>query len=290
MRRLDQTPHMRERHLAIVLLDLIGSTAFVQRAGALKAARWLQYHDRLTRSLMYRFQGREIDRSDGFLVSFERCIDAVNFALSYQLEIPRRTHLQTRIGIHYGVVAEVTQHELEVLGGAKPVELEGVAKNIAARTMSLCGPGQVLLTADAFEQVKGRTNHHTPKMTRYALAGLYQFKGVGDPVTVYTVGTTTASLQPPQGSEKVKRLGGPKRVKSRLRHMRALELTKWIMYRLAALSALIIMAHLLKWIARPSARRLWGLDHAPWTWVDPIRELIHTVIQVLTSLLTGDYI
>lgn len=284
------TPNMRERRLTIVLLDLIGSTAFVQKAGPLKAAKWLQYHDRLTRSLMHRFSGREIDRSDGFLMSFERTIDAVNFALHYQAKVPLKTRLQTRIGIHVGIVAEVQQHELDVMVGAKMIELEGIAKNIAARAMSLSRAGQVLLTEAAFREVKGRTNAHTPKHTRYALAGLYRFKGVKAPITVYCVGVTTESLQPPQGSEKVKRLGGPKRVKSRLRHMRALELTKWIMYRLAALSALIIMAHLLKWIARPSARRLWGLDHAPWTWADPIRELIHTVIQVLTSLLTGDYI
>ena len=56
------TPDMRERRLTIVLLDLIGSTQFVQKAGPLKTAKWLQYHDRLTRSLMHRFSGREIDR------------------------------------------------------------------------------------------------------------------------------------------------------------------------------------------------------------------------------------
>ena len=70
-----------ERYLTMVLLDLIGSTAFVQKAGAMKGAQWLQYHDRLARSLVYRFNGREIDRSDGFLLSFERPLDAVNFAL-----------------------------------------------------------------------------------------------------------------------------------------------------------------------------------------------------------------
>jgi len=71
-----------ETKLAIVLLDLIGSTKFVQSVGAMKSAQWLQYHDRLARSLVYRFNGREIDRSDGFLLSFERPIDAVNFALT----------------------------------------------------------------------------------------------------------------------------------------------------------------------------------------------------------------
>jgi class 3 adenylate cyclase len=158
---------IRERRLAIVLLDLIGSTKFVQKVGPMKAARWLQYHDRLTRSLMHRFNGREIDRSDGFLLSFESPINAVNFALLYQRDIPPKTKLNTRIGLHVGIVAEVTQDELDVLVGAKPVELEGVAKSIAARTMSLCQAGQVLLTEEAFKHIKGRVNGYTPKGTRY---------------------------------------------------------------------------------------------------------------------------
>jgi len=71
------TPAMVERRLTIVLLDLIGSTAFVQRVGPMQAARWLQYHDRLTRTLIHRYGGREIDRSDGFLLSFVRPIGPV---------------------------------------------------------------------------------------------------------------------------------------------------------------------------------------------------------------------
>lgn len=79
---------MRERWLTIVLLDLIGSTAFVQKYGAQRAATHFQFHDRLARSLLYKYEGREIDRSDGFLCSFDRPIDAVNFALIYQKTIP----------------------------------------------------------------------------------------------------------------------------------------------------------------------------------------------------------
>ena len=89
---------LKERQLCIVLLDLIGSTAFVQRVGAKKAAVWLQYHDRLARSLLYKFNDREIDRSDGFMLSFDKPIDAVNFALHYQATIPEKVKLNTRIG------------------------------------------------------------------------------------------------------------------------------------------------------------------------------------------------
>ena len=103
---------MRETKLAIVLLDLIGSTQFVQKHGARKAAKHFQIHDRLARNLIYRFNGREIDRSDGFLCSFERTIDAVNFALIYQKTIPPKIGIGCRIGIHWDVVVEVTQDDV----------------------------------------------------------------------------------------------------------------------------------------------------------------------------------
>ena len=241
---------IKERRLAIVLLDLIGSTSFVQKAGAIKAAEWLQYHDRMTRTLMYRFDGREIDRSDGFLVSFERIVDAVNFALTYQQSIPQRTKLNTRIGIHLGVVAEVTQDELDTLGGAKPIELEGVAKNIAARTMSVCMAGQVLLTSEAMAAIKGRTNKFTPKGTRYVCVGLYRFKGVREPVSLYAVGSTLQSLQPPPSSEKVKRLGGPKKVRSRARDRKILEWFWWLIPRILIIELIYISCLMWPWISQ----------------------------------------
>ena len=249
-----------ERKLAIVLLDLIGSTRFVQRVGARRAAEWLQYHDRLTRSLMFKFQGREIDRSDGFLLSFERPIDAVNFALLYQASIPAKTRLDTRIGIHWDVVVEVKQDEIFTSGGAKSVELEGLGKNIAARTMSLCQAGQVLLTEEAFQAVKNRTNHWTPPKTRYVCVGLYRFKGVSEAQVIYAVGQTIESLQPPPSSEKVKRLGGPKKVKSRARDRRLME---WVVYLNWRLSILIIIAFVVdSWecLSNPLFRDWWGLD------------------------------
>jgi len=253
-------PRIKERYLAIVLLDLIGSTAFVQKVGAVKAAEWLQYHDRLTRSLMYRFNGREIDRSDGFLVSFEEPINAVNFALHYQKTIPLRTRLNTRIGVHYGKVAEVTQHELDVMVGAKPVELEGIAKNIAARTMSVCRAGQVLLTEEAFQMIKGKTNSFTPKGTRYVMVGLYQFKGVGAPQVIYAVGSSIESLQPPPSSEKVKRLGGPKKVKSRARDRKLKEWVWWVLPRWALLNLIYIISLMWPWLMYhyPILRALWS--------------------------------
>jgi len=269
-----------ETKLAIVLLDLIGSTKFVQRAGAMKAAKWLQYHDRLTRSLILRFNGREIDRSDGFLLSFERPVDAVNFALHYQQHIPPKTKLQCRIGIHWGIVVEVKQDEIYTLGGAKQVELEGVAKNIAARTMSLCGAGQVLLTQEAMKSVKHRTNRFTPKGTRYALAGEYRFKGVRETQIIYTVGSTIESLQPPKGSDKVKRLGGPKRIKSRMRDKKLREWLWFLLTRTALVFICCLVTMVGPTLLDKHKRLMSGLEM--WFgWIDPIAELIQNIMELI---------
>lgn len=268
---------LKERNLAIVLLDIIGSTRFVQRYGAMVAAKHFQIHDRLTRNLIYKFNGREIDRSDGFLCSFDRTIDAVNFALAYQSSVPKKTGLQTRIGIHWGKVVEVEQDEKYVAINAKKIELEGLAKNIAARTMSLCGPGQVLLTKEAKNNVRNRTNAYTPQATRYACVGLYKFKGVREPQTIFAVGETIQSLQPPKGSDKVKRLGGPKKIRSRARDRKLLEWAEWLIYRLGALSFVYLTITLfIPIIITPGARQLFGLEW--FSWIDPIVEFIKRFI------------
>ena len=278
---------LKEKYLAIVLLDIIGSTAFVQRYGALKAAEWFQYHDRMTRNLCLKFNGREIDRSDGFLMSFENPTDAVNFALTYQSKIPTKTRLNTRIGVHWGKVIEVTQDELWQAVGAKSVELEGISKNIAARTMSLCGAGQVLLTDKAMEAVKGRTNGFTPRGTRYACVGAYRFKGVRQPQTIYAVGQTLESLQPPKGSDKVKRVGGPKYIKLRARDRKIKEWFWWAVYRLSVISTLYLMFVFYHTISHPMARDLFGLNW--FSWIDGVNEFFIDVYNFLKEGYENDW-
>ena len=267
---------LKETYLTIVLLDLIGSTAFVQKVGPIKAARWLQYHDRLARSLCYKFNGREIDRSDGFLLSFDSVIDAVNFALKYQETVPPKIKINCRIGIHWGRVVEVHQHELTIGMGVKQVELEGVAKNIAARTMSLCEGGQVLLTEEAMDKVRGRSNMHTPKNTRFACMGLYQFKGVKVPQVIYAVGATIQSLQPPKGGEKVKRLGGPKKIKKRARDRAIVDWVSWVFWRAGFVSIIMWIWALTPILIDPVKRSMLGLPYSM-----PILDKVVAVIAYL---------
>ena len=146
--------------------------------------------------------------------------------------------------------------------GAKRVELEGISKNIAARTMSLSGAGQVLLTKEAMARarLKGR-NRYTPPDTRYVCVGLYRFKGVREPQEIYAVGVSIESLQPPKGSDKVKRLGGPKKVKSRARDRKLMEWFWWFIWRAAIIELIVISYILFSLSLRPLARTWIGLDY-----------------------------
>ena len=272
---------MKETELAIVLLDIIGSTKIVERIGAKHAAILFQVHDRLARNLYYRFNGREIDRSDGFLLSFESIVDAVNFALHYQHQIPMKTKLSTRIGVHWGKIIEVHQDDLWVGVGAKRVELEGLSKNIAARTMSLCAAGQVLLTEQAYKKCRGRMNSYTPKLTRYVCVGVYRFKGVSSPQRVYAVGTSLKSLQPPKSNDKVKKLAGPKKVKGYLRQMQTQELMDYFIWRLGMLSILVCIVSFYLLVSKPLMRDLLGLQW--WEWVDVVNLHILNLIDSLMN-------
>jgi class 3 adenylate cyclase len=72
----------------LVLSDLVDSTALVERLGDQRAADLIRKHDRLARALMQQHGGREIDKTDGFLLVFERPIQAVAYALDW----PSPTH------------------------------------------------------------------------------------------------------------------------------------------------------------------------------------------------------
>jgi len=274
---------MEERKLAILLLDLIGSTAFVQKYGAKAAALHFQKHDRATRSLLYRFRGREIDRSDGFLCSFENVIDAVNFALVYQKTIPPVTGIGARVGIHWDKIIEVHQDDVWVAKSAKRLELEGLAKNIAARTMSLCVSGQVLLTREAMNVIRFRTNKDTPPNTRYVCVGRYKFKGVRQAQEIYAVGETLESLDPPPDTEKAKRIKGLKKSKIRWVNLTRKERLWFLYYKLLWICGFLWICLIYFLLSSPFLREVSGLQS--FDWIDDVNNFVKAVYTQVLNLL-----
>ncbi|MBU6198135.1 MAG: putative peptide modification system cyclase [Xanthomonadaceae bacterium] len=179
----------------VVVCDLADSAQLTQRLGDAGSAGLAQRLDRLARDLVYRHRGREIDKSDGFLLLFERPVQAVAFALDYQrglreLAQAESLPLSARIGIHVGDVLLWENTPDDIARGAKPVEVEGLAKSVAARLMSLALPGQILLSAIACTLAQRSQSELVAQRAppQWKMHGRYLFKGVAEAMRVYEVG------------------------------------------------------------------------------------------------------
>jgi putative peptide modification system cyclase len=179
----------------LLLCDLVDSTALVERMGDRQAADLLRRHDRIARDLMQVHHGQEIDKTDGFLVLFERPVHAVAFALDYQralkaLSKQERTPLRTRVGIHTGEILSWENAPDDVAHGANRVEIEGLVKPVAARLMSLALPDQILLSSITYALALRAQSELTGfgDTLRWKAHGDYYFKGVPEPMAVVEVG------------------------------------------------------------------------------------------------------
>ena len=96
--------------------------------------------------------GRVVKRTgDGSIIEFRSVVDAVNCAIEVQRAMVERNagvapdkRIEFRIGIHLGDVVEESDGDLM-----------GDGVNIAARIESICNPGAICLSEDAYRQGSG---------------------------------------------------------------------------------------------------------------------------------------
>lgn len=200
------TPLLR----AVLLADLVDSTAFIQSFGDARAALALQRLDLQIRDLLEFTGGRLIDKADGLLAIFERPIQAVDFALRYQQALRQFSSnegavLNARIGIHVGELMTWSNTDHAVAAGAKPLEVEGLAKPVAARLMSLALPGQILISSMAqslAQRAQAELGERADRV-RWLAHGRYRFKGVPAPLLVHEIGELGfAPMRPPPSGQK----------------------------------------------------------------------------------------
>ncbi len=193
----------------ILLCDLVDSTALVERLGDARAAAVFDRHDELVRALVAEHRGLELDKADGFLLMFDRPANAVALALAYhralgglasELGLP----LSARVGIHLGEVVLRPNPPERIARGAKPLEIEGLPKAVAARLMSLGQGGQTLLTRGACELARrGMVGSPAADRLAWVSHGEYRLKGMTDPLEVFEVGIDgMATFTRPAGAEK----------------------------------------------------------------------------------------
>jgi serine/threonine-protein kinase len=200
----------------LLLSDLVGSTELLRTLGDLRAASLFAQHDHLARALLAEHDGREIDKTDGFLLLFDRPINAVLYALEYHralVELGRdiKVPIAARIGVHLGEVMLRENPAADVARGAKPVEVEGLAKPLAARIMSLAAGGQTLITRGAFDLARRAAVDvaNVEGEIQWLAHGGYLPKGMDEPIEVFEVGITgEAPLKAPPDSDKVRRVIG----------------------------------------------------------------------------------
>jgi len=191
---------MSER--ALLFTDVVDSTRLVENLGDARAAEVWAAHDRCARELLALHRGSEIDRADGFFLLFDEARDAAAFALGYHDAIAD-LGLVARVGLHVGPVTLRENAAPDVARGAKPVEIEGLAKPLAARVMALARGGQCLLTAAARDALADAL----PAGARIVRHGHYRFKGINEPVEVFEIGAgAELAFMPPPDAEKAYRV------------------------------------------------------------------------------------
>ena len=186
--------------LVLLLTDIVDSTRTNAHWGDAAMAEVWAAHDRLTRDLLRSWRGREVGRSDGFIVVFDNVDDAVQFASAYHtglaaLERP----LQARVGLHRGPMSMRENSAADISRGALPFEFNGIAISVAARVMAIAMGGQTLTTratVDGLSETLASVRSH----------GHFRLKGVGEPLEVLEVGSANSPFTPPSDSSKAYRV------------------------------------------------------------------------------------
>ena len=119
----------------ILMTDIVGSTATLERVGDTKWHALLLTHNERLRAQVDRFGGREIRMTgDGFQVLFTGAARGVRCAAA-MVDSIRDLGIQIRAGLHTG--------EVELAAG----NLHGIAVHAAARVSALAGPSEVLVSS-----------------------------------------------------------------------------------------------------------------------------------------------
>ena len=163
-----RSPQQQERVLATVLFtDIVRST---EHAEALGDARWreiLETHERMTREELAHFRGDLVQTTgDGVLATFDGPARAVQCAARLCSGI-ERAGVQLRAGVHTG--------EIELRGK----DIGGLAVHIAARIMSVAGPGEVVTSRTVKDLAVGAGIDFRDR-------GPHELKGLAEPWDLFT--------------------------------------------------------------------------------------------------------
>jgi len=167
---------------AIMALDVVGYTRLMEadEAGTLAA---LKAHRSEFGDAVIACHGGRIVKlmGDGMLAEFPSIVDAVACAIAMQagmadrnIDVPEDRQIVLRIGVNMG----------DVIVDGDDIYGDGV--NIAARLEALADPGTIVISADAYRQVRGKVE------ATFNDLGSYELKNLSEPMRVYRVVASAA--------------------------------------------------------------------------------------------------
>ena len=177
----------------LLQVELVGQKVLERRLGDVRAYEVIGRHDRLVRDLLARHDGLEIEKGRGFLILFVRPIDAIQYALGYHEELGLLASelgipLSGRVGIHLGEVFVRESSADDVDWGARPLEVEGVARRITQGVAGLAVPGQTLITQSTIDMARRALDRRRDEGLRWETYGFESVEGFDEPVEICEVG------------------------------------------------------------------------------------------------------
>ena len=152
----------------ILMTDIVGSTATLERIGDTKWHALLLSHNERLRAQIDRFGGREIRTTgDGFQALFSSAVRGVRCAAG-MIDAVADLGIQIRAGLHTG--------EVELAAG----NLHGIAVHAAARVSALAGPSEVLVSAVTRDLLDGSG-------LVFEERGIHELKGLSGPRPVFAL-------------------------------------------------------------------------------------------------------
>jgi class 3 adenylate cyclase/tetratricopeptide (TPR) repeat protein len=159
--------------VAVLMTDLVGSTAMADRIGPAAAEVLRTEHFGLLRGAVERTEGREVKNlGDGLMIVFSSASQALTCALQMQQAIEARNRrAQEQLGVRIGVsLGDTTVEEGDHFG-------EPVVQ--AARLCASADGGQILIS-DLVRQIGGARDGHA-----FRPLGALELKGISEPVLAF---------------------------------------------------------------------------------------------------------
>ena len=169
---------MDPKKLAVLFVDVSGSTAFFDRYGEVAGHAMVEHCFKITVPEVEKRGGRVVKyMGDGFLAAFEGAADAVEAAATLHTALADDNAARpdgARVRIHSGICVGpvVVRSDGDVFGDAV---------NVAARVQQVAGPDQVYTTKEVFDGLPSGTQAKTRRV------GLFPLRGKGDEIELYEV-------------------------------------------------------------------------------------------------------